>query len=87
MEVKDRKDWNVFKQIFIDHWDGFKAENPGYDVPYYKEVVDKMLNCGNPEKMGYIEYRCISCGQGKSLVSMSCKSTLWLRCGKVNVDD
>jgi len=26
-----------------------------------------MLACGNPEKMGYVEYRCLQCGQGKHL--------------------
>ena len=87
MEAEDRQDWNVFKQIFKDHWDGFKAKNPRYEVPYYNEIVAKMLNCGNPEKMGYIEYRCTSCGEGKRLISMSCKSTLCLRCGKVYVDN
>src|ERR1700694_1704692 len=45
-----------------------------------------MLRCGNPEKMGYIEYRCLKWGEGKHLVSMSCKSSLCLRCAKVYVD-
>ena len=46
-----------------------------------------MLACGNPEKMGYVEYRCLHCGQGKHLVAMSCKSSLCLRCAKVYVDN
>jgi hypothetical protein len=46
-----------------------------------------MLDCGNPEKMGYVEYRCLHCGMGKHLVSMSCKSSLCLRCAKVYVDN
>src|SRR5438445_5398109 len=46
-----------------------------------------MLGCGNPDKMGYIEYRCLHCGQGKHLVAMSCKSSLCLRCAKVYVDN
>ena len=37
--------------------------------------------------MGYIEYRCLHCGQGKHLVAMSCKSSLCLRCAKVSVDN
>jgi hypothetical protein len=37
--------------------------------------------------MGYVEYRCLHCGQGKHLVSMSCKSSLCLRCAKVYVDN
>ena len=46
-----------------------------------------MLACGNAEKMGYVEYRCLHCGQGKHLVAMSCKSSLCLRCAKVYVDN
>jgi len=81
------QDWNVFKQIFVDHWDGFKRVYPRYNKPYYDGLVDKMLGCGNPEKMGYIEYRCLHCGEGHHRVSMSCKSSLCLRCAKVYVDN
>src|SRR5437588_2766802 len=45
-----------------------------------------MLACGNPAKMGYVEYRCLQCGQGTHRVAMSCKSSLCLRCAKVSVD-
>ena len=87
MIVEPAQGWNVFKQIFVDHWDGFKHVYPRYNTRYYDGLVDKMLGCGNPDKMGYIEYRCQHCGQGKHLVSMSCKSSLCLRCAKVYVDD
>ena len=56
-------------------------------IGYYDDLVAKMLACGNPEKIGYIEYRCLHCGQGKHLVAMSCKSSLCLRCAKVYVDN
>jgi hypothetical protein len=79
--------WSVFKQIFHDHWDGFKQRHPRYDRAYYDGLVHKMLGCGNPEQIGYIEYRCLDCGQGKHLVAMSCKSALCLRCAKVYVDN
>ena len=46
------RDWNVFKQIFAEHWDGFKRIYPRYNTRYYDGLVDKMLGCGNPEKMG-----------------------------------
>ena len=46
-----------------------------------------MLACGNPQKMGYVEYRCLQCGQGTHRVAMSCKSSLCLRCAKVYVDN
>jgi hypothetical protein len=81
------RDWNIFKQIFADHWDGFTHAHPRYQTAYYHGLVSKMLACGNPDKMGSIEYRCLHCGQGTHLVSMSCKSTLCLRCAKVYVDN
>ena len=81
------KGWNVFKQIFADHWEGFKNRYPRYREGYYEEQVERMLSCGNPEEMGYIGYLCMSCGQGSRVVSMSCKSSMCLRCGKVYVDE
>lgn len=87
MEAQGSKDWNVYKQIFFDHWEEFKKKNPMYDQQYYDALVGKMLGCGNPEKMGYIEYRCLNCGKGLRVVSMSCKCCVCLRCGKVYVDD
>jgi hypothetical protein len=79
--------WNVFKQIFSEHWDGFTRVHPRYHTPYYDGLVDKMLGCGDPTKMGYIEYRCLRCGEGTHRVAMSCKSSLCLRCAKVYVDN
>jgi putative transposase/transposase-like zinc-binding protein len=81
------RDWSVFKQIFADHWEAFQYAHPRYQTPYYAGLVAKMLACGNPEQIGYIEYRCLHCGQGKHLVAMSCKSSLCLRCAKVAVDN
>jgi hypothetical protein len=78
--------WNVFKQIFAEHWDGFTRVYPRYATRYYAGLVDKMLGCGNPDKMGYLEYRCLHCGEGTHRVAMSCKSSLCLRCAKVYVD-
>jgi len=86
MLVHPSGDWSVFKQIFPEHWDAFRHAHPRYQTSYYDDLVAKMLACGNPEKMGYVEYRCLHCGQGKHLVSMSCKSSLCLRCAKVYVD-
>src|SRR5213596_950522 len=81
------RDWNIFKQIFADHWEPFQHAHPRYQTSYYDGLVTKMLACGNPEKMGYLEYRCLHCGQGKHRVAMSCKSSLCLRCAKVYVDN
>ena len=87
MIAEPLQDWNVFKQIFVEHWDGFKHVYPRYNTRYYDGLVDKMLGCGNPDKMGYMEYRCLQCGEGTHRVAMSCKSSLCLRCAKVYVDN
>jgi len=87
MRAAPSRDWSVFKQIFADHWEPFQHAHPRYQTSYYDDLVTKMLACGNPEKMGYLEYRCLHCGQGKHLVAMSCKSSLCLRCAKVYVDN
>jgi len=55
MHAAPSQGWNVFKQIFAEHWDGFKQSHHRYDTPYYDALVHKMLECGDPEKMGYIE--------------------------------
>jgi hypothetical protein len=81
------RDWSVFQQIFADHWDTFRHAHPRYQTSYYDGLVAKMLACGNAEKMGYVEYRCLQCGQGAHRVAMSCKSSLCLRCAKVYVDN
>jgi hypothetical protein len=86
MRAEPLQDWNIFQQIFVEHWDGFKHVYPRYNTRYYDRLVDKMLGCGNPDKMGYKEYRCLQCGEGKHRVAMSCKSSLCLRCAKVYVD-
>jgi hypothetical protein len=36
------RDWNVFKQIFADHWDGFTHAHPRYQTAYYNDLVAKM---------------------------------------------
>lgn len=66
---------------------GFKQRHPKYNTPYYDELVRKMLSCGNPKEMGYIKYICTRCVDGVRVVSMSCKGTMCLRCGKVYVDE
>ena len=87
MMVQPSGDWNVFKQIFAEHWGAFQHAHPRYQTSYYDGLVAKMLACGNPEQMGYVEYRCQHCGQGKHRVAMSCKASLCLRCAKVYVDN
>ena len=72
------RDGSVFQRIFAEHWEAFQQAHPRYQTPYYDALVRKMLDCGNPVKMGAVEYRCLHCGQGQHLVAMSCKSSLCL---------
>lgn len=69
----------TFKQIFIDHWKFFKQRYKRYNIQYYDTVINKMLNCGDPEKMGYAKYRCTHCGNSHT-ISMTCKSSFCLSC-------
>ena len=87
MVADPSREWSVFKQIFADHWDTFRHAHLRYQTSYYDGLVAKMLACGNAEKMGYVEYRCLQCGQGTHRVAMSCTSSLCLRCAKVYVDN
>jgi len=76
----------TFRQIFIDHWSGFKEKYPIYGNDQYDEVVEKMLGCGK-EEGGYVEYICMNCGQGRRRICFTCKSSFCLSCAKVYVDD
>ena len=51
MMAASSRDWNVFKQIFADHWEPFQQAHPHYQTAYYDSLVAKMLACGNPEKI------------------------------------
>lgn len=70
----------IFKQIFRDHWDGFREENLEYG-DYYDGVIKKMLGCGDAAN-GFMTYRCLHCGELKK-VPFSCKSSFCLSCAKV----
>ena len=87
MLVEPAGHWSVYKPIFFDHWESFQRAHPRSQTAYYDGLVAKMLGCGDPEQMGYVEHRCQQCGLGKHVVSMSCKSSLCLRCAKVLVDN
>ena len=75
----------MFKNIFKDHWEGFKKDYPEYDSEYYDNIVLKMLGCGS-DSNGYTEYKCISCGECSKRIAFTCKSGFCLSCGKVYSD-
>jgi hypothetical protein len=74
-------DIGTFKQIFRDHWDAFKAAYPQFATPDYDTAVQKMLDCGDPEKMGYVQYRCLWCGEWRR-IAFTCKSSFCLGCAQ-----
>jgi hypothetical protein len=78
-------DKDTLKRIFRDHWDAFKAANPRYNTEYHDGVVQKMLDCGDPQKMGFVQYRCLACGE-KRRIAFSCKSSFCLSCAKPYTD-
>jgi hypothetical protein len=78
-------DKNTFKQIFLDHWDAFKQLHQRFDCPDYNKTIEKMLNCGDPKKMGFVQYRCCLCGQTRR-IAFTCKSCFCLSCAKVYTD-
>jgi hypothetical protein len=74
-------DKDTFRQIFRDHWDTFKVRYPRFDTPDYNSAVQKMLDCGDPEKMGYVQYRCLLCGEIRR-IAFTCKSSFCLSCAQ-----
>ena len=78
---REHIDKETFKQIFRDHWDTFREANARYNTDYHQRVVQQMLNCGDPTKMGYAQYRCCHCGEIRR-VAFSCKCSFCLSCGK-----
>jgi len=78
-------DKNTFKQIFYHHWDAFKQAHTRFDSPDYNDTIQKMLDCGDPKKMGFVQYRCCHCGEIRR-VAFTCKSCFCLSCAKVYTD-
>jgi len=82
-KIKSKKKKKItletFKQIFIDHWEEFTSTHSRYNTKDYNEIIEKMINCGNPDKMGYAGWRCLNCGDYHK-VSMTCKCAFCLSC-------
>lgn len=84
-ECKEHIDKETFKQIFRDHWEIFRAAHRRYDNEYFDEVIAKMLGCGDPKEMGYAQYRCCHCGEGRK-IAFTCKSSFCLSCAYAYTD-
>ncbi|HYQ97718.1 MAG TPA: transposase [Candidatus Nitrosocosmicus sp.] len=80
-----RVDKATFKQIFRDYGEAFWQRYGHYFDANVREVVDKMLGCGD-QASGYSTYRCEHCHEVKR-VAFSCKSSFCLSCCKVYIDE
>ncbi len=84
--MNKNNDTDIFKTIFLDHWESFIQKYPKYDDSQYTIPVQKMLDCGK-ESGGYTEYRYVHCGCDAFRVGFSCKSYFCLSCSKLYVDE
>jgi len=76
----------TIKQIFKDNWPDFLEKHKNDIRPSIIENVDKMMNCGDIDKMGYSRFSCPCCGDEK-FVAHTCKSRFCNSCGKVMTDN
>lgn len=78
----------TIKQILKDNWHWFSEkykDSPGIrDV--VRENVEKVLACGDKDKLGWSLYKCPDCGH-KHYVAHTCKSRFCNSCGKVMTDN
>ena len=78
MPSNQKIDKEIFRTIFINHWESFKNRHPGYDISQYEDPVQKMLGCGK-ESAGYSEYSCVYCGGDVRRIEFSLKIYTQLR--------
>lgn len=76
----------TIKQIFQDHWGDYLVKHPDVSLDT-REVVKKMLECRNPDKLGYSKMACPDHPEAYTVIPHSCKSRFCNSCGKVAVDN
>jgi len=74
----------TLKSIFKEHWEGFVSIHQTREV--VKENVEKILSCGDKDKLGYSLYQCDKCGF-KHYCANTCKSRFCNSCGKIATDN
>ena len=82
-QITHNKNYTL-KKIFEDHWSTFLSIHDIRDS--VKENVDKMMNCGDKNKLGYSLYECKKCNE-KHFVAHTCKSRFCNSCGKIATDN
>jgi len=73
--LKDAGNWEEFCRLYGD------------DIrPTVIENVEKVMNCGDKDKLGHSVYVCPTCSK-KHIVAHTCKSRFCNSCGKVRNDN
>ena len=80
---------NTIKRIFKDNWGWFYGKHKDNPSTGIRDVVvknvEKIMACGDKDKLGYSTYACPCCGE-KRFVAHTCKSRFCNSCGKVMTD-
>ena len=76
----------TIKQIFKENWGWFSKKHQGNIRSVVKENVEKIMACGDKDKLGYSLYVCQKCGH-RHFVAHTCKSRFCNSCGKIMTDN
>ncbi|MBF0316331.1 MAG: transposase [Oligoflexia bacterium] len=77
---------NLFVKILKFGWAKFKSTYRSYATEYYDDIVKKVIHCRDPH-FGYVEYRCMCCGDGYHRSGFSCKTKFCIHCARKSSND
>jgi hypothetical protein len=76
----------TLKLIFLDHWDSFLADHQSLVTWYMAYNVWKIMNCREPDGLGFSTFVCPVHSCEIRQVPHSCKSRFCSVCAKVQID-
>jgi len=76
----------TIKQILKENWDDFYALRGSSVRGVVVSNVNRVMNCGDKDKLGYSVYSCPRC-DSQHIVAHTCKSRFCNSCGKIKNDD
>lgn len=85
METISSKRYSI-KQIFRSHWPDYLLKNKDSIPDYVPPVIEKMLSCRDPQKLGYHKFACPDHPDQYTIVPHSCKGRFCSTCGKIYTD-
>jgi len=83
--IKANSNYTI-KQILKDNWTNFYSLYKPSIREVVVENVEKVMNCGDKDKLGHSLYFCESC-KSTHIVAHTCKSRFCNSCGKVKNDE